>query len=134
MGVCEQDAYQWGSPTQTPGDRWKAQAHPQEEEVRVRPSRCQHQAWSTSYPYRPCTRWKHQVPCPPSIKETSRGALNAVPARPVSLMSSTMPQTTNWCEPRLWSRTPSLSLMLLLSDSGTKAIMPFPSTVRREPK
>merc|ERR1712071_13796 len=53
--VCEQDGYQQGSPTQTPGDRWKAQAHPQEEEVRVRPSRCQHQAWSTSYPYRPCT-------------------------------------------------------------------------------
>merc|ERR1712126_720937 len=44
-------------------------------------------------------------------KATLPGDLNAVPARPVSLMLSTMPQTMNWSVPRLWSRTLLLSLI-----------------------
>merc|ERR1711946_30342 len=52
--------------------------------------------------------------------------LNVVPARPASLMSSTMHQTTSWSAPRLWSRMLLWLLMLPPSDSGMKATMPCP--------
>ena len=57
------------------------------------------------------------------IRATSPGQVRESPARPVSLMLSTMPPTMNWSEPRPWSRMPLLSLMLLPSDSGKLALL-----------
>merc|ERR1719348_2961256 len=63
----------------------------------------------------------------------SHGVPKLSPARLGSLMLSIMLVTMNWLEPRLWSRTPSLSSMLLLSGSGTRPIMLSPWEERREP-
>merc|ERR1711911_370882 len=59
-------------------------------------------------------------------KAISPGDLNVAPARPASLISSTMHQTTSWSAPRLWSRMLLWLLMLPPSDSGMKATMPCP--------
>ena len=51
------------------------------------------------------------------------GALKPSPARPVSLMSFTTPQTMNSSAPRLSSNLPSSKLMLLLSVNGGNLTM-----------
>lgn len=64
--------------------------------------------------------------------------LQVLPARLVSLMSSTTPQTTSWSVQRLQSRTPSSSLTPHHSANGTKVTTSFhwavnvtPNTNRR---
>ena len=44
--------------------------------------------------------------------------IKASPERQESLMLSTMPVTTNWSEPKLWSKTPLSLLMPHLSSNG----------------
>merc|ERR1711862_691839 len=66
-------------------------------------------------------------------KATSPGLLKPLQEKFVLSMLSTTPPTTNWSEPRLWSKVASSPSILPHSDNGTNLTTPRLLAARRTP-